>query len=397
MTPGPVQAPTFAPPQQIASPTHSDQLDVLELQTNDVQFRGLMKSAAFQGIEQDVWQRTESNLLIEQGKPEARMAVMDQFGMTMTASGFEPGHGEFTSLVAQQGPGLSEADILRVDNSHQPATLPLPHPANPEFSSELDRYITGSYAGFAETTAENLEAIHESHPSVTTVSHSQGVGAPLLSSSLYQQARQDPEFAHRLGEELGLEAGAFGTSQGPHSPQAAAAISQHVQDRLSSSPEATQGVERLQQTLGDLDGKVRYFSSAGNEGEFQDMVAQGGFVFDPRFQGTVQNEVALTESIGSAVPVFNSAGEAGAMPTPYTQRAPVDAAAIGTARFSYDVDGPGPLEAVEMLRRGTSYSTPLAGGFYAANPGAYQNLSDNAIPPVSGAENLGVGLLDISM
>lgn len=392
----PKAQPTFPPPSfpPLPRPPHPglstlpQQVDVVEIQHQPLDERAWAKAAVRHGLDQPTWQVTDSGLLLEQGKPQAKIAVMDTYGYGTQM--WEAGHGELTSAVALRSSGLGEEDLLRVDNSLQQFPN-LPDPKADNYGQALDSFLVDKYAGFAHTTADNIETIHRTHPSVTTISHSQGVSASDLTQELYEAALQDPTTAQALGRHLGLPEGSFSAEE--RSPQAAIAIAGYVQDTLRNSPE----VDRLQGTLSNLDGKVRYFASAGNGGDFQEFLRAGGFEFEPRFQGTLQNEVPLTETIGAARPLLSPSGERMAVPESYSQRTQVDASALGSMLYRFDPDGPREQWQPYLARtEGTSISTPVASATHAASPQNYENAKKHALPPLGQNTEMGAGMLDIS-
>lgn len=373
-------------------------IDSVEISAQAARERGLAKNGMIP--QSQVWDRGPSGLLYEKDKPNATVAVLDTFGLSMIpgGAGIGPAHGEVTSAIAVQSAGGNEEAILRVEVAGQASPLTAPSPKEP--SQQLDHMITNIYTSFADKTSEALKEIHSTRPSITTVSHSAGINAPQLSEDLWMMAHEQPEFASFLGKALGLPSDTDWSK-----PESALAIAERVQKTLANSSEVAASTERLEETLEGLEGKVRYFNSAGNGGQFQQMLSGQGFSFDAKWSGNGQNQSDLTETIASGIPCVSTKApeKLQACSAPYSQQTVADAAAPGGVLVTMDgipmpsqildPDGPnGPAKPVPIfLHTGTSNAVAVAAGLHGLNPKQYETLKANALEPV--ADNLGTGLL----
>ncbi|MFN8608709.1 MAG: hypothetical protein U0931_14325 [Vulcanimicrobiota bacterium] len=356
-----LRAPTYSPP--------------CKLNTVDGGFpaRELALEQQSQGLPQDVWTPTHSHLLVEKGKPEATMAVLDHFGLDPNRPGLNPGHGEIVASIAMNEAGKGDGNIVRIDDRKVTAA-PFPLANSKQFGKELRQFISTSYVQPAEAATASLKEVKARHPHVNTMVQSQGITPSGITEQLAGKALENQAFGDQLAKAVGLCPGVDWTN-----PDQQVALAKHVQKTLKGSPQAQKAVKELQAQLAD--GKVKYFNSAGNDGLFQDHLARHGFKFDPELSGNIQGRARGTETVGAT-----TIGPAGAMqqemPAPYSQRTQaVTLETNGDAHMSVwarMLDGmPVPMGSYDG--DGTSFAAPGAAGRYNQNPKAFENLRRNSI------------------
>jgi len=338
------------------------------------------------------WRATPGGLRFETDKPAATMAVIDGYGVTPDN---QPDHGEITSALALRASGQGESNLLRVDTTGTPqiSILSMLGTIDPNnFGATLDRSMAGIYAQQAATTTEALREIRLQHPSITTVSQSQGINGPSLTEALLNAAAGVPPFSAKLARELGLPESVDWTS-----PQAQLAVAQRVQGALSASPEAAQAQRNLGLEVQRSEGQFQYFNSAGNSGALQERLAAQGFQFDPQWSGNAPSGQPGVETVGAGRQI----GPALAVPAPYSQTTAATISANGTTGVT--MDGREVCSAVLpflaprlegcLPYQGTSYAAPRAAGLFNADPIAFQRLRQHALPNLENGPELGAGML----
>lgn len=336
------------------------------------------------GPEQSPWRLTDRGLKIESNKPEASFAVVDVFG---TQANGRPDHGEVTSAVAVKAGQLDEQDLLRVDTQTMTlrAQALLPREDDPRpFGEKLDEVVTSLYTTGAEATTEAMQEIREHHPSISTVSQSQGLSAPKITEIILNLGNS-PQFAEDLRSELRLP-----PDTPLRQPEALVALAGRVQATLASSAAVKESRQSLNAELDLARGQRTYYQSAGNDGEIQGDLAKAGFQFDPEWVLAPASNHPNTITVGAGT----AAGDL-AEPTKYTQRAEVDFAMKATTLVRMDGQDVcsqpvGPCKPFE----GSSFSTPLASGWLQNNPENVEKLPpEQILRPQPGSLGLGLGLI----
>jgi hypothetical protein len=360
--------------------TKNEQVETVDINSQTADLRGKNADLANLNKPNPSWQRFGKALLVEPNKPKATLAVIDTYGLEHDGS---PAHGEITSKLALQTAHKGEQELLRIDNSR--SELPeVPDPKSKNFGRQLDRFIGEAYAGFTQETTAELREIAKNHPTVKTVSHSQVTSAPTLTQALWNLGAQDPELAKATMKELGLSQSTQWLSK-----ETLAALAGRVEQSLDSSKQVSTALDGLRNQVQSMKD-VNYFAAAGNSGEFQDILKQSGYTFKDKWSATAQYQAPGSLIVGSA-----KAGPKGAIGENYSQKSSVDLAGDGTVAVKLDGKqvcantNNGNCEPY----MGTSFATPRLAGTNARDPLAFQKLMNQALPPMAGVRNLGIGLV----
>ncbi|MBS2037951.1 hypothetical protein JST97_23395 [bacterium] len=374
-------------PARPSAPAQVSSQEMIEREQDSVSIR------KGQGEGHGSWTLGPGGNLFEAGKPDATLAVIDQYGIRFNpgTGHLAPDHGELVAALALQASGKGEDNLLRVDNAT--GTLrPRQSLDSKNFGEQLDQGVAQRYANSANNLVEVLGEIYQHHPNITTITQSQGQNGPQLTEELVRVAQSDPAFGSRPASEVQLPEGVAWAS-----PQALKLVAERVQRSLNSSPEVASALDRLHETL-DSHPQVAYFNSAGNSGQTQRALEQVGFRFDPRWEGNFQTVSSRTHSIAAAYPARNGT----ATPAVYSQMGDQSVAFIGEAKVLLDGQPVCEREVPAAVPRrpycvpfvGTSFAAPKAAGLYDADPIQYERLRLHSLPPGQGVDNLGVGLID---
>lgn len=322
------------------------------------------------------WQSLPGGLRVQNGHPQATMAIIDSFGLQ--GPGQTPAHGEGVAALAERASGQGEANLLRLDVG----AIPDEWAANfrsinrENFSSDLDRLISRFYVGGANVATQGLREIREHHPNIRTVNQSMGVNGPSILASLAETSERFEPLRQDLARELGLPEG---THFNLNNPQALAALARRVQSGLQKSPEVAEARHKLEDELERGRGQYTYFNSAGNHGMYQTALQRTGFQFDPEFQGNAPSNSPATQTVGAVGP--------GGVQF-YSQHVPYST--VGNDRIRFEMDGQElcgeinpyliPQREACLPHSGTSYAAPAAAGLHNREQ-ALRRLHQQALPP----------------
>ncbi|MFN8610063.1 MAG: hypothetical protein U0931_21150 [Vulcanimicrobiota bacterium] len=321
------------------------------------------------------WQSLPGGLRVQNGHPEATLAIIDLFGMQ--GPGNTPAHGEGVAALAQRASGQGEENILRLDVGAVPSEWAVNFATinRENFSSDLDRLISRFYIGGATVATQGLREIREHHPNIRTVNQSMGVNGPSILANLAESSERFEPLRQDLCRELGLPAG---THFNLNNPEALAALARRVQSGLQKSPEVAEARRNLQEELERGRGQYTYFNSAGNHGIYQTVLAQAGFQFDREFQGNAPSNSPATQTVGAVGPFGVQ---------PYSQNVPY--AAVNNDQVRFELDGLqlcGQINPLLIPQReaclphsGTSYAAPTVAGLHNREQ-ALRRLRQQALP-----------------
>lgn len=321
------------------------------------------------------WQSLPGGLRVQNGRPEATMAIIDGFGLQPSG---QPAHGEGVAALAERASGQGESNLLRLDVGGVPsewaANFRSIHSEN--FSSDLDRLISRFYVGGANVATQGLREIREHHPNIRTVNQSMGVNGPSILANLAETSESFEPLRKDLARELGLPED---THFNLTNPKALAALARRVQSGLQKSPEVAEARQKLEEELERGRGQYTYFNSAGNHGMYQMVLQREGFQFDREFRGNAPSNSPATQTVGAVGP--------GGVQI-YSQQVPYNA--VSNDRIRFEMDGQElcgeinpyliPQREACLPHSGTSYAAPAVAGQHNREQ-ALRRLQQQALPP----------------
>lgn len=339
-------------PTQLLLATTSHSLNSQELVA-----RHQSRQRALLQQEQTQWkQDSDSQLLVETGKPRAGLAVLDLFGVQRTPSGLlEPAHGELVAALT----ATPEAELLRLDNEAI-TYVSLGLSSRPDFGRHLDESILRMYLNPTRNAIAAIELLKRDFPGVDSLNQSQAFTPAAITHQIWEKAAQEGQ-GQALTQELHLPQGTR-WGQGGDSV-ALLALARRVERVLRDSHQDEEVLAEFRSLL--QDGRIHYFFAAGNEGEFQDLLGHQGFHFSAPYQGAAQGRVSEAVEVGAATLLSGHV-----VATPYSEHTVVDAQASGDAEVAVDSQdvctNPYRVSGQNCHRTwGTSYAAPrVAGRFH---------------------------------